>query len=123
MYELKEVLLKNGEHEERRLVIEFHDEELAILAEFLMSDSQLLSDELTLAFDHVRGGFSLEEELSGNRCSVVIGEYNTEISDLFDDLDSDVTGYQALELPTEEFHEYVDMWQENLAYFNDENVL
>lgn len=120
MYELKEVTLKNKNIKKKRLVINFHEKKLAILAEFLMSDASLLSEELTLAFNQISKGEKEKVVLSGNRCVVEIKKAMTEISDLFNEYDSE--GYPSFKIPTEEFSGYVSMWYEELVKFNNKNA-
>lgn len=118
MYELKEVTLRNKNIEKKRLVIKFEDEKYAILAEFLMSDAMLLSEELTLAFKQVNN----EEKiiLTGNRCAVEIESTQTKIVDLFAEYDSGA--YQPLNISTNEFENYISIWHEELNKFNKKNI-
>lgn len=118
MYELKEVTLKNKNIEKKRLVIKFQDENYAILAEFLMSDAMLLSEELTLAFKQVNKGEKVI--LTGNRCAVEIESIQTEIVDLFTEYGSGA--YQPLNISTNEFKSYISIWYEELNKFNKKNI-
>lgn len=119
MYELKEITLKNKGYEKKRLVIRFFEEKYAILAEFLMSDAKLLSNELELAFDKVQSDKADKIVLTGNRCAVEINKTKTEITDLYEDLNQE--GFQPLTISTESFQRYVNMWQKNLIEFNQIN--
>ena len=119
MYELKEITLKNKGYEKKRLVINFFEAKYAILAEFLMSDAKLLSHELELAFDKVATDRADKVVMSGNRCAVEIKKNETEITDLFEDLNQE--GFQSLVISTESFHEYLNIWQKHLIEFNKIN--
>lgn len=119
MYELNEIILKNDKYEKKRLVIKFHKESYAILAEFLMSDAHLLKSELELAENEIFVDFKDKIKLSGNRCSVEIDKEVTVITDLFMDIDEG--GYEELKLATNEFFNYVNMWTEKTSKFNKEN--
>jgi len=116
MYELKEVTLKNKHYEKKRLVINFYNPQYNILAEFLMSDACLLSEEISRAFKLVSSGEKVE--LSGNRCHVEIKQTETCIYDLFSDNES--ISYPSLKLTTEEFKQYINIWKEALIQFNDQ---
>src|SRR5690625_7817083 len=102
MYELKEVTLKNKNYEKKRLVINFYNPQYNILAEFLMSDSCLLSEEISRAFKLVSSREKVE--LSGNRCHVEIKQTETCISDLFSY--NKAMRYQYLKITTEEYKRY-----------------
>ncbi len=46
MYEIREIVLKNGPVERKRLVIEFHNQDQQIVGEFLMVDANLLEGKI-----------------------------------------------------------------------------
>src|SRR5699024_7590700 len=116
MYEVKEVTLKNKHYEKKRLAINFDDPQYNILAEFLMSDSCLLSEEISLKFKLVASGEKVE--LSGILIHVEIKQTETCISDLFSD--NEAISYPSLKLTTEEFKRYINIWKEALTQFNDQ---
>src|SRR5699024_7606432 len=115
MYELKEVTLKNKHYEKKRLVINFHDPQYNILAEFLMSYSCLLSVEISHAFKLVASREKVE--LSVNRSHVEITQTETCNSHLFSD--NEVISYPSLKLTTEDFKQHINIWKEALIQFND----
>lgn len=117
MYELKEITLKNKGHEKKRLVINFFEKKYDILAEFLMSDAKLLSDELELAFIKVNTDRVDKVVLTGNRCAVEIKKNETEISDLFADLNQ--KEFHPLKISTESFYDFVSLWKKYLKEFNE----
>lgn len=116
MYELKEITLQNKDYKKKRLVINFYDPQYNILAEFLMSDACLLSEEISHAFKLVSSREKVE--LSGNRCHVEIKKAETYISDLFSNNESN--SYPSLKLNTEEFKQYINIWKEALIQFNNQ---
>lgn len=119
MYEFKEITLRNAKHEKKRLVINFKDPKYAILAEFLMSDAHLLREEIAQAKNKISKNIKSKIMFSGNRCAVEIENGVTEITDLY--MDEEDGGYETLNLPTQEFFVFVNMWSEAIANFNSEN--
>src|SRR5699024_9459876 len=115
-YELKEVTLKNKQYEKKRLLINFDDPQYNILAELLMSDSCLLSEEISRASKLVSSGAKVE--LAGHRRPVEIKQTEACISDVYSD--NEAISYPSLKLTTEEFKRYINIWKEALTQFNDQ---
>src|SRR5699024_5551387 len=80
------VTLKNGSFTKEVPVIEFKDSEQAILAEFLMSDSALLVDEIHEAVKEINQGKEGNAKWFGNRCSVYIEGSTALIQDQLEDM-------------------------------------
>src|SRR5690606_24997333 len=84
VYQIREILLKNGPHERKRIVIEFDDPRMEIVSEFLMTDAPLLGGEVLHEIDRVLVGERERLESSGNRCAVLIQADVTLIEDLIE---------------------------------------
>src|SRR5699024_11751969 len=68
LYTIRTVTLKNGSFTKEVPVIEFKDSEQAILAEFLMSDSAVLVDQIHEAVKEINKGKEGNAKWLGNRC-------------------------------------------------------
>lgn len=119
MYQLKEVTLKNQGYEKKRLVIHFDKTEYIILAEFLMSDAQLLKNELLAAKKALDTNKTKEVTLTGNRCAIKLEKEKTMITDLFEGIDE--SSYQALTISTNQFYDYLTIWSQEIQKFNSKN--
>lgn len=109
MYEIKEVILKNGPHARKRLVIEFDDPAMQIVGEFLMADASFFGGAILQEIDHVLKGEKKSAESSGNRCNALIKQDKTVIEDLFEEMDG-ADAYPAYEIETEKLRELIEMW-------------
>lgn len=112
MYEIREVLVRNGEHERSILVINFQDAKYDIVGEYLMTDAPMMNYRILEDIDQVLSGEKDELIINGNRCSLQIQGEKTYIEDLFDGLFEDFDTYDSLSLPTEELRELISMWRE-----------
>lgn len=121
MYQFKEIDLKNKDQTKKVLAIEFSEEKMSIVAEFLMTDASLLDYEVLTKMDQVLAGMSKHEESSGNRCGLVIERNTTKIEDLFEDLFDDFNTYESYEMSTVKLRELIVMWRDKQEEFNREN--
>ena len=110
MYEIKEIVLKNGPTEKKRLVIEFTDPEQQIIGEFLMSDVDLLHGKIVREINDLLQGKKDEVEFSGNRCFVLARKNMTKIEDLYADMEG-MDGYPPYEMDTTEFLQLIKVWK------------
>lgn len=114
MYEIKEIELMNNSITKKRLVITFHDEEMAIVSEFLMTDASLMDGSVLNLLLEVIQGTKEEAQFSGNRCYLTINKDKTIIQDLLSDL-AGITPYKTLEIKTDLLYELTNMWLKRLA--------
>lgn len=112
MYQIREVILKNGQVERKRLVIEFSDPAQAIVGAFLMTDASLLNYSVLDDLNKVLAKESDYVESSGNRCCLEIRVDKTHLVDLFDGLFTDVDTFPSYEMKTKELRDLVLMWKE-----------
>lgn len=118
MYTLREVVLKNGPHERKSLVIDFTDPNMDVVGEFLMTDASLLNYEVLRLIDHVLSRHKIEERISGNRCSLTITAAYTRIEDLFVDMFEDVQTYPTYDIETTLLKNLIHMWKKEKQYRN-----
>lgn len=107
MYELKEIRLHHGKHEKTRLVINFYDEEMAVIGEFIMTDVPLLQYKL---IDEVKSLLTGETSLvkgSGNRTAWYITRETAVIEDLFVEMD----GLAPYEINTKTLLSIMEDWR------------
>lgn len=121
LYQLKEVILKNGTHERKRLVIEFLDPNMAIVGEFLMTDANLLQGQILMEIDKVLSEEEPSITSTGNRCALEIKRHKTVIEDLFAGMD-EVDALPTYEIDTKELKNLILMWREKLEAYNEKNV-
>jgi len=114
LYTIKEVILKNKHHEQKRKIIEFHDPDMAIVAEFLMSDASLLNFYILKQIESVLSGKRQEASVNGNRCAVHITKHKTVIEDLLTDMFDGIQPYETYEIDTTTFKELILMWHDEL---------
>src|SRR5699024_6269374 len=81
------------------------DSEQAILAEFLMSDSALLVDEIHEAVKEINQGKEGNAKWFGNRCSVYIEGSTALIQDQFEDMGINIATYPSYEIDLIELHQ------------------
>lgn len=110
MYQLKIIQLQQGEQKRERLVIEFDDPNMVIVAEFLMADAPLIKGKIATEIAQVLSGESPPIKTSGNRCAVEIKQDVTTISDLFADLDEDVAVLPTAVLETSQVQQLIQEW-------------
>lgn len=116
MYEIREIVLKNGPVERKRLVIEFHNQDQQIVGEFLMVDANLLEGKIVREIKRLMVGEKEEVQFSGNRCFVKVRRDKTYFEDLYEDV-AGMKSYPPYEMDTNEFYELVNMWFKRQAEF------
>src|SRR5690625_4183706 len=115
LYTIRTVTLKNGSYTKEVPVIEFKDSEQAILAEFLMSDSALLVDEIHEAVKEINQGINAVEPSMftlhrfGNRCSVYIEGSTALIQDQLEDMGINIATYPSYEIDVTELQQLMNM--------------
>lgn len=119
MYQIREVIIKNGQVERKRWIIEFDDPSRTIVGEFLMADASLLNFSVLDDLNKVLSGASDYIETSGNRCALVIRPDQTIIEDLFEGLFSDVDPIPSYAIDTKELRDLVLMWKEKSESSNE----
>lgn len=116
MYEIREIVLKNGPVERKRLVIEFHNQDQQIVGEFLMVDANLLEGKIVREIKRLMVGEKEEVQFSGNRCFVKVRRDKTYFEDLYEGV-AGMKSYPPYEMDTNEFYELVKMWFKRQAEF------
>lgn len=123
MYHFKEIELENKNMKKTVLAIEFEAEDMAIVAEFLMTDASLLDYKVLSQIDRVLAGTSRIEHANGNRYGLVIKRDMTRMEDLFEDLFDDFQTYPAYEISTVKLRELIVSWRDKKAEFEREQKL
>lgn len=118
MYHFREETLKNGDKTENILVIDFDDPEMAIIGEYLMADASLLNGEILHDFNQVLAGKKKQMRISGNRCGLEIGQEETLVYDLFEDMGVDC--YPEVRISTRTLQELTVMWLKKLQAFQNQ---
>lgn len=121
MYQFKEVELKNKHQNKKVLAIEFKDQDMDIVAEFLMTDASLLDYGVLTQVDQVLAGNSKRKVSNGNRYGLVIERNTTKIEDLFEDLFDDFNTYEPYEMSTVKLRELIVMWRDKKDEFDRGN--
>lgn len=119
VYEIKEVTLKNANHEKKRHVIEFYDKQMDIIGEFIMTDVSLLDNKLVDEITDVLEGKTAVIEGSGNRTAWYITPETTVIEDLFVEMD----GLDPSEINTKRLLEIIQDWLATKLDFDANNDL
>lgn len=117
MYHFKEVILQNGPHKRKSLIIEFDDPNMRIIGEFLMADAPLLGGQVLQEIDQVLAREKTTITSNGNRCSLKIANPTSIVSDLFEGMNG-VEVYPSYEIGTEELRKLLVMWFQKLKEFN-----
>lgn len=117
MYEIKEVILKNANHEKKRHVIEFYDKQMDIIGEFIMTDVSLLKNKLVDEITAVLEGETAVIVGSGNRTAWYITPETAVIEDLFVEMD----GLDSSEINTKRLLEIIQDWLANKQRFEADN--
>lgn len=112
MYEIREVIVKNGSLERSIWVINFHDSKYDILGEFLMTDAPAMSYRILKDIEEVLSGERDRARVSGNRCSLEITPELTKLEDLFDGLFENFDTYPPVEIETLLLRDLIVMWKE-----------
>lgn len=121
MYKIKEVTLQNKNIEKKRLIIEFDNPDMAIVAEFLMSDSVMMETAILTDINAVLNGEVDQVEMSGNRCGLRIQKETTIMNDLLTDLYDDIKGLTTFEINTQDLKSLILMWlKEYKAYYSQD---
>jgi|SRR5699024_8555396 len=119
MYEIKEVTLKNANHEKKRLVMQFYDEQMDIIGEFIMTDVTLLKNKLVDEIAALLEGKTSVVEGSGNRTAWYITPETAVIEDLFVELD----GLDSSEINTKRLFEIIQDWLATKQRFDADNEI
>jgi len=109
MYDIKEVTLRKNEHIKKRPVIIFHEDDMSIVAEFLMTDAPLFKSSILNDFEEVMYKQLYNIERSGNRTHIQLQEQWTTLSNLFDEADG-FTPYRTYMIATDTLYELTKMW-------------
>lgn len=102
--------------EDRELIIIVEDQ-IRLVAQFLMSDIQIDSESYIEALDSVLNGVCDYEELNGNACGILIRRDKTKVIDCLAD---DGMGNWC-EIETKELRELIDIWCKELKRFKEHN--
>lgn len=121
MFEITVKTLKHGDRQRKRLMIQFTDPNLEIIAEFLMTDAELLERKILRELEDVLSARQTTAQFSGNRTNIKMNKQITEITDLFFGLDDNMETYQAVEIDTEKFKNIIDEWFSAVDKFNERN--
>lgn len=103
--------------EDRDLIISV-DEQIQLIAQFLMSDVQMDPESYIEALDSILNGTSDYEELNGNVCGILINKNKTKVIDCLAD---DGMG-EWCEIETEELRELIDIWINKLEEFEKQRL-
>ena len=115
MYEVKEIKLQNAKHEKTRLVINFYDEEMAVIGEFIMTDVPLRQYKLIDEVKSLLTGETSLVEGSGNRTAWYITAETAVIEDLFVEMD----GLVPCEINTKTLLTIMEDWRAQKMAFDD----
>ena len=110
MYQIKEKILRNGDHERKILTIQFDQPEMAIVGEFLMTDASLLNYQVLDKLEHVLSGKKPIDYFTGNRCYLTIKHERTTIEDLYEGMD-EINTLPSYSVATEKLISLVKMWR------------
>ncbi len=113
MYQIKEVVLKNGEFTKKRSVITFDDPDMQIVGEFLMADAPMVGADILQQINTVLAGDRTTVESIGNRCAATIEKETTIITDLFEGMEG-VQVYAPYKINTLELRDLIEMWLRTL---------
>lgn len=109
MYSFKEVTLQRSGIEKKRLVIQFEDENMEIIAQFLMTE--VGNDGMT----YIDGIVSVERgetplfEGTGNLFAWHVTKEKSVIEDVYYDAEEQI-GYEPIELKTADLKEFITVW-------------
>lgn len=109
MYSFKEVTLQRSGIEKKRLVIQFEDENMEIIAQFLMTE--VGNDGMT----YIDGIVSVEKEETplfegtGNLFAWHVTKEKSVIEDVYYDAEEQI-GYEPIELKTSDLKEFITVW-------------
>lgn len=112
VYTIKTVTLKNADLTKEVPVIDFDDSQKAILAEFLMSDSALLAEEINQAIKEISEGKRREAEWTGNRCTLTMNDSTAVIKDSLAGTYKNTATYPSCEIDVTQLQQLMDMWLE-----------
>ena len=103
--------VKNNNAERRVPIIEFDDPQMAIVAEFLMTDSPVIGKDVLQAIEQLEAINGKKNiEISGNRCYLIINKETTIIHDLYDGLYEDIELFPSCELKTRKIKRLIYSW-------------
>lgn len=118
MYDIKEIVLQNKQHKKKRLVITFHDEAMAIVGEFLMTDVPLMDGEVVRTINNVLKSGCNRETFTGQRCHLQIAKEETVISDLYADVDGMIP-LQTYTINTVQLLKLINIWLKRLEQHSE----
>lgn len=118
MYDVREVVIGQGEMKRKRLVIEFNHPSQEILGEFLMTDVSLLGGEMVQEIKEILHGDRESVIGSGNRCGWKIDSEKAVINDLFADMGEGIPVLPTCTIETRQLYELILMWEEKRAIYN-----
>src|SRR5690625_3794768 len=111
MYSIEEKVLTNNSLTKKIPIISFHNPEMAIVAEFLMTDAPMLQFSVLEKIDQVLSGKKEKIHSSGQRTSWVLKKDVTKIEDLFDGLYEGVKTHPPVKIETKLLKDLIYMWQ------------
>ena len=109
MYSFKELTLQRSGIEKKRLVIQFEDENMAIVAQFLMTE--VGNNGMT----YIDGIVSVEKEETplfegtGNLFAWHVTKEKSVIEDVYYDAEEQI-GYEPIELKTADLKKFITVW-------------
>lgn len=113
-YEIKTIELRNQKHLRKRLVIEFKNPSLAILATFLMVDAPLLNWRILADIEAIINKEKSTIQSTGNRTTITVTEEITTIEDALTDLMDEDAVLETVHLKTTEFNEVLKEWHQRI---------
>lgn len=117
MYEIKEIKLTNAGLKKKRLIITFHDEKLALLSGFLMTDALLLNGHVLQLLRDVLEEKKNATTFCGNRCYLQINKNNAKLEDLFNDTNG-IKPHHSVKIKTKKLYTLTKMWLDRLKHYN-----
>lgn len=114
MYDIKEITLKNSHHEKKRKIITFHDEAMAIVGEFLMTDAPLMDGRIVHVIERVIQGEKDTATFTGQRCQLIIAVDETTMTDLYAEI-SGMTSLASYTINTITLLDLINMWLKRLS--------
>lgn len=111
MYDIREVIVKNGPHERSVWVIDFEDPSMDIIGEFLMTDASMMDYQVLDELNDVLSGTKSDSKFNGNRCILHINGQQTKIEDLFVGLFDDFHTFESCKINTEELRDLIVLWR------------
>ena len=117
MYQIKEKILRNGDHERKILTIQFDQPEMAIVGEFLMTDASLLKYQVLDKIDLVLSHEERIDYYTRNRCYLTIEYKKTKIEDLYEGIHECIL--PSYTIATEKLLRLIKMWRAKKEKLNE----